>query len=139
MMPVLERAILRKDWAEEISQRNGIAEQGGQVKVENAGPWEPVVREVIGYQHLGDNWDGFGAEAPSQGVLESAIGLAYCLYEDGVDPPHRVAPGVSGSVIFEWQDSDGTYAEVEIDRPLHADVMVVEPGKPAKQWTLPTE
>jgi hypothetical protein len=68
-------------------------------------------------------------------LLASAIGLAYCFWEKGVDPPHRVAPGVTGSIIFEWQDPDGTYSVVEIDRPLHADVMVTGPGTPAKQWT----
>src|SRR5947208_11448145 len=51
--------------------------------------------------------------------------------------PDRIAPGVCGSVIFEWQDPDGTYTELEIDRPLHAEVMVIEPGKPANQWTIP--
>ena len=108
-------------------------------KVEDAGPWEPAVQEIVGFQNLGDDWDGFGAESPSRDVLASAIGLAYCLYQDGVDPPHRVSPGACGSIIFEWQDADGTYTEVEVDRPLHAEVMVVEPDKPAKQWTLPTE
>jgi hypothetical protein len=38
-----------------------------------------------------------------------------------------------------WHAPDGTYCEVEIDRPLHAEVMVIEPGKPARFWTLPTE
>jgi hypothetical protein len=139
MMPVLERPILRNEWAEQTSERNGIAKQTGPGKVEDAGPWEPAVQEIVGFQNLGDDWDGFGAESPSRDVLASAIGLAYCLYQDGVDPPHRVSPGVCGSVIFEWQDADGTYTEVEVDRPLHAEVMVVEPDKPAKQWTLPTE
>jgi hypothetical protein len=50
-----------------------------------------------------------------------------------------VTPGVDGSVALEWQFPEGTYAEVQIVRPLHAEVMVIEPGQPAKHWTLPTE
>jgi hypothetical protein len=138
-MSVLERPILKEEWAEEVTERNGIAKQTGEAKARDAGPWEPTVQEIIRFQGLGDGWDGFGAEAPSKEVVESAIGLAYRLREDGVAPPQRVAPGVCGSVIFEWQDPDGTYTEVEVDRPLHAEVLVVEPGKSARQWTLPTE
>jgi hypothetical protein len=71
-------------------------------------------------------------------LLESAIGLAYLFFEKGVDPPHCVIPGLDGSVNLEWQDPDGTIAEVEIDRPLYAEVMVMELGKPARFWSLPT-
>jgi hypothetical protein len=138
-MPVLECRIPREAWAEGIIGRNGLATQSGQARVENAGTWEPAVQEITSYLRLADDWDGFGAEAPTREVLESAIGLACCLRENGIDPPHRIAPGVRGSVIFEWQDPDGTHTEVEIDRPLHAEVMVVEPGKAAKHWTLPTD
>jgi hypothetical protein len=142
-MLVLDCPIGKQDWVHGLDQRNGAALADGkdsaEKPVEGAGPWEPTVQKIVEFQGLADNWDGFGAEAPSHELLESAIGLAYCLYEKGLEPPHRVAPGVCGSVILEWQDSDGTYAEVEIDRPLHAEVMVVEPGKPAKQWTLPSE
>jgi hypothetical protein len=114
-----------------------MSKELGEAKARSAGAWDSAVQEIVGLRELGDDWDGFGAEAPSQQVLESAIGLAYFLSNDGVDPPHRVAPGVCGSVIFEWQEPNGTYALVEIDQPLHAEVMVIEPGKPAQQWTLP--
>jgi hypothetical protein len=93
----------------------------------------------VKFQHLADDWDGLGAMAPSRALLESAVGLAYLLYEKGVDPPHAVVPGLDGSVNLEWQDPDGTIVEVEIDRPLHAEVMVIEPGKPPRFWTLPTD
>jgi hypothetical protein len=136
-MPVLERPVLRKDWLEEVVARNGIVKKAPSEHAGDAGPWESAVQKVIGFQQLQDDWDGFGAQAPSRELLESAIGLAYCFLENGVDPPHRVAPGVGGEVVFEWQDPDGTYTEVEIDAP-HAAVMMIEPGKPARHWTLPT-
>jgi hypothetical protein len=143
IMPVLVHPIPKQDWLKEVKSRNGVspASQGEHPKdtVQDAGSWEPAVQKIVGFQHLGDDWDGFGALAPTREVLESAIGLAHCFLDDGVDPPHRVVAGPGGEVVFEWQDPDGTYTEVEIDLPLHAEVMVVEPGKPARQWTLPTE
>ena len=138
---MLDCLIAKEDWVHEISVHDGVAgaaAKAPQPKAEDAGPWEPAVQEIVSYQHLDDNWDGYGAEAPCREVLESAIGLAYAYHLNGVEPPHRVAPGVAGSVIFEWQHADGTYATVEIDAPLHAEVMVIEPGKPAQQWALPT-
>ena len=80
-----------------------------------------------------------GAKAPTKELLASAIGLAYVLHEKEVEPPCRVVPGLEGSVIFEWQFPDGTYAEIENDEPLHADVMIVEPGQAARHWTLPSD
>jgi hypothetical protein len=140
-MPSLDCRILKEDWVHEISMHDGVSgavAQAPQPNVADAGPWAPAVKEIVSYQHLGNNWDGYGAEAPCREVLASAIGLAYTYHQQGVGPPQRVAPGVAGSVIFEWQHPDGTYATVEIDAPLHAEVMVIEPGKPAQQWALPT-
>jgi hypothetical protein len=137
-MPTIERPIRREVWAE-VTECNGIARQSGRANVEHTGLWESTLQAILGLRDLDNDWDGFGAEAPPLEVLESAIGLAHCLRDDGVVPPHRVAPGVCGTVILEWQDQDGTYTEVEIIRPLHAEVMVVEPGQSPKQWTIPTE
>jgi hypothetical protein len=109
----LDRPLPKADWARQLGGRNGVsmppAPHPAEESVANAGPWEPAVLEVVSYQHLGDNWDGYGAEAPSREVLESAIGLAYAYLQNGVEPPYRVSPGVAGSVIFEWQQPDGTY------------------------------
>src|SRR5947209_15686262 len=103
--------VRKTDWRSRIGVRNGAAvvsaDAAADGGVADAGPWEPAVQEIVSYQHLSDNWDGYGAEVPSHEVLQSAIGLAYTYYENGVDPPHRVAPGVAGSVIFEWQSPDG--------------------------------
>ena len=147
-MPTLfECDIQEEEWLERASQRNGASDgparklgaNGGTAEIADAGPWEPAVIKMVEFQHLADNWDGQGARAPSRELLASAIGLAYALYEQGMDPPSRVVPGLEGSVIFEWQDADGTYAEVEIVRPLYAEVMSIQPGQPAKHWTLPTK
>ncbi|HTU89622.1 MAG TPA: hypothetical protein VMF69_05955 [Gemmataceae bacterium] len=146
MSSLLDCPIPEQAWLREVGQRNGAftvparldAALESQRDVPDAGPWEPAVMKLVEFEHLGDNWDGLGARAPSSEMLASAIGLAYCFLEQAVDPPDCVVPGLEGSVMFEWHDPDGTYTEVEIVRPLYAEVMVIEPGKPARHWTLPT-
>jgi hypothetical protein len=141
-MPVLDCRIRKETWAREIAVHEGVAGNLAPAPpqhAEDAGPWEPAVQEILSYQQLRDGWDGFGAQAPSRDVLESAVGLAYASSQSGVVFPQRVAPGVAGDVIFEWQLADGTYATVEVDAPLNAEVMLIEPGRPPQQWTLPTD
>src|SRR2546430_17174120 len=123
-MPVLDCPISKKDWNEEVGALNGASAADKKRPVANAGAWEPAVQKVVGFQHLGDDWDGLGAKAPSRELLESAVDLAYVLFQKGVDPPHATVPGVDGSVTFEWQDADGTYTDVEIVRPFFAEVMM---------------
>ncbi len=147
MPSLLNCHIPEQAWLKEAGQRNGSSTaparlqdgNGNQKVVANAGSWEPAVQTIVDMEHLGDDWDGQGARAPSHEMLVSAIGLAYTLLHNGMDPPTSVVPGLEGSVIFEWQPPDGTFCEVEIVRPFHAEVMLVEPGKPAQHWTLPTE
>jgi hypothetical protein len=99
--------------------------------------WEAIIDAIVAMQHLGDNWDGLGAAAPSRELLESAVGLASLLRDAGADAPTAAIQGTDGSVNFLWHAPDGTYCEVEIDRPLHADVMLLEPGKEPRHWQLP--
>ncbi len=142
-MLVLNCPIPKADWIHQTGERNGVTvaptDQSAEKAVVDAGPWEPAVQKIVEFQHLGDDWDGLGARAPSGELLESVIGLAYLFSERGVAPPHCVVPGLDGSVNLEWQDPDGTIAEVEIDRPFHAEVMVIVPGSPPRFWSLPTD
>jgi hypothetical protein len=142
-MLVLDCPVEEKDWRQETLQANGLPERrldpSDPDSTMDAGLWEAAVCKIVGFQHLGDDWDGLGAKAPTRDLLASAIGLAYLLSEDGVAAPRAIVAGVDGSVTFEWQEPDGTYAEVEVVRPLYAEVMLIEPGKAAKHWTLPTK
>ena len=142
-MPALDCRLPKAAWASAVGALNGDSasrpEYSAKEPDADAGPWEPAVEKIVELRHLSDDWDGFGAKAPSRELLESAIGLAYTFYQNGVDAPHRVVAGVDGSVIFEWQDPDGTYTEVENVRPFYAEAMMIEPGKPPQHWTLPSE
>jgi hypothetical protein len=147
MQSLAQYRIPEQTWLKESGPGNGSAPalarlhplNGAVNEVPNAGLWEPAVVKMVEFQHLGDDWDGQGALAPSHELLASAIGLAYTLKDQGADPPHCVVAGVEGTVTLEWHDPDGTYTEVEIVRPLYAEVMMIEPGQPARHWTLPTE
>jgi hypothetical protein len=128
-----EYPIPEHDWlSTRPPEENGRAdeERGG-------GRWDETINALAGVRELEDNWDGLGASAPPPALLDSAVGLAYLLRGRGMSPPDRVVAGTAGTVILEWQDPDGTYCEVEIDRPFHADVMLLVPGRPAKHWELP--
>jgi hypothetical protein len=135
-MAILTGPIRREAWAHELGRENGAARPNGK-PLEDAGPWEPFVQKLVQFQQLGDNWDGCGAKAPTHELLVSAVALAHLLRNQGVPAPSRVAPGLDGTVLFEWQFPDGAYGEVEIVRPLFAEVMLIEPGLSAKLWTIP--
>ena len=137
-MSILTCPVRREAWVHELGETNGAARPNGKPS-EDAGPWEPCVQKLVQFQQLGDDWDGCGAKAPSHELLVSAVGLAHLLRDRSVEAPSRVVPGLDGTVLFEWQFPDGAYGEVEIVRPLFAEVMLIEPGQPAKHWTLPTD
>jgi hypothetical protein len=136
---IADRSVLKDLWAQEVSLHHGIAGNRDRRTAEEAGAWEPAVKKLVSFQDLGDDWDGLGAVAPSAELLDSAIGLAYLLSEQDVNPPHSVIAGINGTVTFEWHEPDGSYTEIEIGRPFFAEVMLIQPGQPAKHWTLPTE
>jgi hypothetical protein len=142
-MPTLECPIPVNAW-KEASRLNGHPRSSphthsSTIADDEEGAWRPVIDEIVAMQHLGDDWDGLGADAPSQELVASAVGLAYLLHDCGIDPPAAVAPGPSGTVLFVWHFADGAYSEIEIDRPLHAEVMLLEPNKPARHWSLPSQ
>src|SRR5262245_21147699 len=113
-MTVLDCPIPKEDWLDEVSGRNGVtpspAKAPGPDPAADAGPWEPAVQKIIAFQHLGHDWDGLGAVAPSRELLASAIGLAYLLSAEGVAQPHAGVSHRAQAVNFEWQDPDGTIA-----------------------------
>jgi len=143
MSALLEESVPVEDWKREtVGAKNGrkaaINVAAASDSVESR-YWESIIDRIVEMQHLGEDWDGLGAKAPASELLESAIGLAYLLKGRGMTPPARVVASTAGTVIFEWQTGEGFYGEVEIDRPMHADVMMLQPGQPAQHWELPEE
>jgi len=141
--PELGPEWLRESLALTNGKQNGQVSSLRRNETENSSlpsePWGATIQRIESFFQLGDDWDGLGAKAPEHELLKSAVGLAYLFSERGVPAPVAVVPGLDGSVNFEWQEPDGTIAEVEIDRPFHAEVMLIEPGKSPSFWRLPTE
>ncbi len=90
--------------------------------------WSAIIREVVGFHDLADDWDGLGAKAPSAALVDSALLLADLLRQGGMKAPGRVVPGLEGEVIFEWQRK-GVYLEVEVCKPSYAEYVKIAPGQ----------
>lgn len=99
--------------------------------------WEVIVDDLLRILPLKDDWDGQGAKAPSHALVFSCLRLAQSILRNicksnphqfpwGV-VPCRVVPGVTGSVIFEWQQGE-THGELEIVRPDIGEFVLFRPG-----------
>ena len=83
-------------------------------ETESANAWENSMRVVQSMTGLEDDWDGLGAKAPSQQIVQGA--LLYLQRLQGYSPvaPDRTLAGPTGSVIIEWQ-SGGSILEIEFE------------------------
>ncbi len=114
------------------SARNGV---GVVSESQDDTAWERQILELSAFDVLGDDWDGQGAEAPSDALVNSAVHLAEMLRENGVDAPACVVPGVNGTVVLEWQEPGGVYFEIEVTAPGKAEAMLIRPGMLADSWS----
>jgi hypothetical protein len=135
---VCPRNVTERDWrgqAQLGTGRNGAGNDRGLVTES----WKRILDRLSSFRSLENDWDGQGACPPSSELLESASALAALLRERGLAAPAAVAPGPAGTILFVWQEKDGAYCEVDIERPFWAEVMLVEPGAKACHWTLPDD
>jgi hypothetical protein len=92
--------------------------------------WGQRIDELLDIRRMEDDWDGLGAPAPSTALVDSALSLAQILRQDRDPPPCRIVAGLTGTVLFEWQDADGRYSELEVTAPHLAEWVQIVPGKP---------
>lgn len=101
--------------------------------------WVSSANRLNGFDKLADDWDGLGATAPDQDVVQSAkIFLSLKRKQNPELPPSRVLAAPDGSIVFEWQ-SGSIIFEIEIDAPGRANYMLEIPGKSPRFWTEPFE
>src|SRR5687767_6290040 len=90
--------------------------------------WSRREREICAAGDLSDDWDGEGADAPSAGVVQTALHLVRAIWERGDwPPPSRVSVTSDGTIVLEWRILD-SYVEAEIENPGSANWMVKMPG-----------
>ena len=99
MTLTMELPIPERDWLEQAGRRekNGVIGQNRIEQTEDlyAAEWQKILQEIDEFRTLGDNWDGLGAKAPSNELLDSAIGLARIWCGRDLVPPIRVLPGTA--------------------------------------------
>ena len=91
--------------------------------------WQECFSELLTFRDLQDDWDGLGAKAPFDWAIRSAIELAEDLRQKGWPAPGGVIPGVTGTVLFEWQNP-GLFIELEVTSQSSADQLVMRDGQP---------
>jgi hypothetical protein len=97
--------------------------------------WSERIDELLDIRRMEDDWDGMGAPAPATALVDSALLLAQILRQDRFVAPCRVVAGLTGTVIFEWQN-DGIYSELEVTRPHHAEWVRMAPGQKAESCEI---
>src|SRR5271166_2609295 len=82
-----------------------------------------------------EEWDGMGALAPSEALIQSVLELIECLRVEGRSPVTRASTTPSGTIILEWQGG-GDYVEVEVVSPYRSEWMFVPHGRKPIHLTL---
>lgn len=90
--------------------------------------WRKSIDTIEQMEWIGDEWDGEGSYGPSSQIIATAIHLANHLLEKLDTPPSRVAPGVSGTIIMEWQ-FNGQLWQLEINSPTSVEFYHYTPGR----------
>ena len=97
--------------------------------------WERLNDEVKAFLQLQEDWDGMGALAPPEALIQSVLELIECLRVEGLSPATRASTTPSGTIILEWQGG-GDYVEVEVVSPYRSEWMFVPHGRKPIHLTL---
>lgn len=84
--------------------------------------WKKIFCRLESMKRLGDNWDGEGAETPSEEIIYAAWNLLEGEIRANNRAPSRILPTPLGSILIEWQE-DGVYTDAEIDTPNRVEWM----------------
>ncbi len=98
------------------------------LRPDDARGWEACFEDLAKLYAYTDGWDGLDARAPDFALLEAAGELARLLRNAGHPPPSRTIPGVTGTVILEWQTAL-SYTEIEVAGPTEVEVTEVVEGR----------
>jgi hypothetical protein len=108
----------------EFSER---ANQGALIENRFGNKWAQIFASLAEIRKLQSDWDGEGSAAPGPEVTDGAISFALSRAHCGYPPPDCVAPGVNGTIYFEWHTPAG-YCEVEVYSPCFVEQRFVPEG-----------
>ena len=94
--------------------------------------WLELENEVLCLSRLGDDWDGLGATAPNQSLVDNAILFLREIQNENPDaPPLTAIAGPNGEILFAWQDGH-SLVEAEIGQSGVAEICRKERGGTAE-------
>lgn len=93
--------------------------------------WDEIIGELNAMRRLTDDWDGLGASAPRNEIIDSAVEWGQHLRRLGRMAPASVLAGPRGTILFNWQDENG-YLDAEVARPHYVEWMWIVPGRPTQ-------
>ena len=95
----------------------------------NWSPWQvDVVKGILQFQSLRDNWDSYGSRPPSFDVILAASRLILNITLD--DPPKpRIVPVPGGGIQFEWEKGRREL-EIEVRPDGSIEYLKIEGGHP---------
>lgn len=95
--------------------------------------WRRAEQRLRESSLLEDDWDGAGAEAPSEEALDATREYLQVFYREGVIPPTALSPTPLGSIMLEWRLND-SYFEAEISGLSMISWMLKLPDGSIKMW-----
>lgn len=72
-----------------------------------ASEYATAIKKLKSFRNIGSNWDGYGAEKPSQKGIDKAIKFVEHLGE-WEQPVYFVAPGPNGEILVELKNGNRT-------------------------------
>ncbi len=87
-----------------------------------------AVKKILSFQPLTQNWDSYGSEQITQGVIDVAVNLINHIGFGNVSAP-RVIPVSGGGIQLEWVKG-GRELEVEVHPNGSIEYLAVYNGEP---------
>jgi hypothetical protein len=117
-------------WTQTTPAYQTIVFDGFQASIPVISSWIERAFDLASIRALGDNWDGFGSEAPDHSVIEKANAFFRVLQDrDFTNPPMRVGLSPNGSIAFEWLEQDA-FLRAELGDSEEVEWMRAAPGQP---------
>lgn len=97
--------------------------------------WRERELELAAIREFGENWDGYGADAPDIAVIDAAaLFLSICKKFDSSNAPARIALSPAGVLSVDWFYGD-TLVRAEIQDFNEIEWMKATPGQPTDFFT----